>query len=106
MQQSEPDPLPAGYALGRYVIECELAPAKMGRVYKARDSALKSVVAINVLSPALREADGLMRFRRCFRKAFYKNRGRVHEYGEVEGIPFAVVAYDEDRGAAIDVSTE
>jgi hypothetical protein len=106
MKEAEPDPLPPGYELGRYLIECELAPAGMGRAYRALDTVLKGVVAINVLAPALREPDGLMRFRMCFRKAFDRNRGRVHEYAEVQGIPFAVVAYDAERGMAVDVSVE
>jgi len=106
VEPPEPDPLPSGYELGRYVIECELAPARMGRVYKAQDPALKEVVAINVLAPALRDRDRLRQFRMSFRKAFYRNRGKVHEYGEAKGIPFAVVAYDEEQGAAVDVSIE
>jgi hypothetical protein len=101
----EPDPLPPGYRIGdRYLIEGEIAPARMGRVYRATDSALHEIVAINVLSPQLRGTEERWKFTRAFRKAFDKNRGLVHELGEVDGIPFAVVAYIEGKGAAVDVA--
>ena len=103
-QPPEPDPLPSGYRFGRYVIQRELAPAGMGRVYRAFDTHLSEVVAVNVLSPSLRNPDGLVRFRMAFRAGFEKRRGHVHDYGEWEGIPFVVMAYDEVSGSALDPS--
>ncbi len=105
MAPTEPDPLPPGYRIGdQYLIEEELAPGAMGRVYKARFLPSGQAVAINVLSRKLREPEERHRFIRAFRKAFYKNRGLVYEYGEVDGILFAVVAYVQGKGAAIDVA--
>lgn len=103
---NEPDPLPEGYNLGRYVIDCELAPAGMGRVYRALDTNLKEVVAVNVLSPALRGEQGRSKFLLAFRRAFKKHRGLVRSYGLVKGIPFAVVACCDGEAAAVDVSRE
>jgi hypothetical protein len=102
----EPDPLPPGFRLDRYVIEGELTPAGMGRIYKAIDTTVNETVAINVLSPTLRDPEGLARFRMAFRRAFYNKRGQVHDYGEWHGIPFATVAYDQAAGRAVDVSKE
>jgi hypothetical protein len=101
----EPDPLPEGYNLGGFVIDRELPSAGMGRVYKAFDRNLKEVVAVNVLSPTLRDEENLARFRLAFRWAFKNHRALVYSYGEAEGIPFAVLAY-QDGASVIDVSTE
>jgi hypothetical protein len=89
-----PDPLPPGYRLhDRYLIEAELSPQTMGRAYRASDTQLQELVALNVLDAALRDDEGVMRFRMCFRAAFFRHRGDVYEYGEYLGVPYAVVKY-------------
>ena len=102
----ESEPLPPGFRLSHYLIKEELTPAVMGRVYKATDTNLSDTVAINVLSAEFRDADGVARFRQRFTRAFRKHRGRVHEYGEWQGIPFVVLAYPEDAGAVLDICDE
>ena len=106
MAAPEPEPLPPGYRLADYVVVRELATARMGRVYEAKDTRLNETVAINVLAPQLRDTRGVDRFRGAFRKAFKKNRGRVHQYVEWDGIPFAVLAYSDDGSGVIDVANE
>ena len=99
-----PEPLPTGYRCSdRYVIEAELAPQSMGRAYKASDTALHEVVAIIVLAPALRDQDGVMRFRLSFKKARSTHPDAVHDYGEHRGVPYITVKYVEGLGAAVDV---
>src|SRR5262249_20591337 len=99
-----PDPPPPGYRLHeRYLIEAELPTQAMGRTYPAADVQLKEVVAVSVLDVALRGREGVSRFRARFKAAFYRHRGKVFEYGECLGVPYAEVKYDEDPGAIIDV---
>ena len=102
----EPEPLPSGYRLGRYVIEAEISQGGMGRIYRAFDTNFSEVVGLNVLSQSLRHPDGLTRFRMAFRRAFKNRRGQVNSYGEWDGIPYAVVTLDEASGTALDVSQE
>jgi len=76
MADEPPDSLPAGYRIGTYVIESELPPARMGRVYRAVQTSWNEVVAINVLSPALkRTRDGTALFFDRIRKAYENHRG-------------------------------
>jgi hypothetical protein len=77
----------------------------MGRVYEAKDTRLNETVAINVLAPQLRDTRGVDRFRGAFWKAFEKNRGRVHQYVEWDGIPFAVLAYSTTGHASSTLRT-
>lgn len=102
----EPDPLPNGYRLGRYVVEGELPKATLGRVYKAFDTALKTVVALNVLSPAHRDHDARWRLLAGLRRERQKPEPQAYDYGEWEGIPYVTVAYIEGVGAAVDVGKE
>jgi hypothetical protein len=100
-----PEPLPCGYKLHeRYVIEAELAAPRLGRVYKASDVVLQSVVALLVLAPDRRNQEGVRRFRGWFWKARERHRDQVHDYGEWLGVPYVVLAYREGVGAALDVA--
>jgi hypothetical protein len=101
-----PDPLPNGYQFSRYVIESELPPGELGRVYKAFDTALKQTVAINVLAAELRHNQGKWRLMAALRRARRKPNPQAHDYGEWEGIPYVSVAYIEGVGAAVDVAKE
>ena len=98
-----PDPLPAGFRFGAYLIESELAPALMGRVYRARDVRSGVTVAVNVLAPSLRDSIGIYRFEKSVIAATTFSDG-LCEVGAVDGIPFAVVKYVEGVGPALDVA--
>jgi hypothetical protein len=102
-----PEPLPIGYRLhDRYVIEAELSPQRMGRAYRAFDTGQRETVALNVLSSEATAGDGLTRFRRLFKRAFYTHRGDVFEYGEDGGVVYAVVKFIDGVGPAVDVGDE
>jgi hypothetical protein len=66
---AEPEPLPNGFHLGRYVVECELGLGPMGRVYRAHDGVLNRSVAVYVLRATLRTEAGIASFFHWFRKA-------------------------------------
>jgi hypothetical protein len=100
-----PDPLPVGYVLhDRYVIESELAPQRMGRLYKASYSLADGahVAAINVLAPEFRSLEGVRRFWSAVRRATLMHPGRVLDYGEHRGVAYAVLVYTEGS-AVLDV---
>jgi hypothetical protein len=95
-----------------HVIETELAHARMGRVYKARDTILEQTVAINIVASRHRDAA---------RKVFSDFRGvgerqlrawaaggrkalPIKDLFDVDGIVGVVVAYVEGKGAALDIS--
>ena len=102
MAELDPAPFPSGYRFSRYVIEHELAPGELGRVYKAIDTALGVVVALNVLDAEHRE-DGKRRMRMGLKRERQKAKPQAFEYGEWQGIPFVVVEYVEGVGAAVDI---
>ena len=110
---SAPDLFPSGYKLGRYIIQSELAPARMGRVYKALDPLRDRPVAINVLAPDL-GPNGQAIFLDCVRRACEKDRAghggdlgsaAVLDLCQLEGVTAVVVAYVDGVGAALDVAT-
>jgi hypothetical protein len=101
---AEPEPLPPGFRLDRYEIQAELAPAIVGRRYRALDTHLKEVVAVTVLGPTLRNGEGLIRIRRAFRIARSKHPRDIHDYGESGGIPFVVGTYNQADDTAMDIS--
>jgi hypothetical protein len=104
-----PEPLPVGYVLhDRYTIEAELAPQSMGRLYRAFclfSDGHREVCAVNVLALELRNTEGIRRFRSAFRKAFYRHRGHVYEYGEYLGVLYAVMEYLEGT-AVVDIGQD
>jgi len=96
--------LPSGYRIAdRYVIDAELPRQHIGRTYRAMDSQLHTQVAVNVLHAATQAPELVNQFRSHFRKAFHEHRGRVFEYGEHLGVPFAVVGYEDGIGAVVDI---
>jgi hypothetical protein len=97
-----PDPLPVGYQFAQYRIEGELPAMRMGRAYRAYDTALNATVAVNVLAPALRTELDTARFRWAVRCAVLEKDMRVYNYGEWLGVPYVVVPYEE--GTAADVA--
>jgi hypothetical protein len=101
-----PEPLPPGYELGQtYRIEAELAPMRMGWVYRAYDTQLNEVVAVNVLAVDLRTEFGVARFNWAIRCAVVEKKMPVFSGGEWLGVPYVVVPFDRDTGATVDVAT-
>jgi hypothetical protein len=100
------DPLPTGFRFGPFLIEEELTPALMGRVYRARDVRLGRTVAVNVLAASLRDPVGRYRFGMSVLAASNASTSSeaVLEFGEVDGLPFVVVKYLEGLGPAVDVA--
>ena len=99
-----PPPSPAGgdpwigrsIAGGRYTIESLLGVGGMGRVYRARQTALGRAVAVKILSPELALDDG-------FRRRFEREAGTlaalehprivtVHDVGLEGDVPYIVMA--------------
>ena len=111
MTKSVPDPLPPGYTVGAYKIESELPAAGMGRVYKAvRITGWHEVVAINVLSPALRDPENVGRFFWCcklaWERATREGTSTVLNIFDIEGVIGVVVGYTDASGPATDVANE
>lgn len=102
----EPDPLPPGFKIDRFLIEGAIGANVFGHYYKATDTQSNEVVALNVVAPRRRGSRDLRRFRMAFKQAYDTHHGRVHEYGEWEGIPFAVLAYSPDPKKVVDLSKE
>lgn len=93
MESALPEQLPAGYRFhDRYSIESQLARTAATRIYRAIDTILGETVMIYVLSAELRTADGISQFRTRFQRARQKHRGRVYDYGEWRGVPYATAA--------------
>jgi hypothetical protein len=99
-----PPPAPAGddpwigrsFAGGRYTIESLLGVGGMGRVYRARQTALGRAVAVKLLSPDLARDEG-------FRRRFEREAGTlaalehprivtVHDVGVEAEVPYIVMA--------------
>lgn len=99
-----PDPLPKEYHLRSYVIESELSPTAVGRMYKARDSRLNRIVAVNVLAAELRDQPKeKAKFERRVRNAVMAGQP-VYGVEEWLGVLYVVVECSETRGALVDVS--
>ena len=101
-----PDPLPIGYRLGSLVIQAELSPGRMGRTYKALDTSLNQIIAVNVLAQERRDPRGTYAFMDCVRRAVQKKDRKVYDLGEWRGVLFATVAYEDSVGASVDVGDE
>lgn len=110
-----PDPLPSGYRVGPYVVESELAPARWGRVYKAVHATLRETVAINVLASDLRDPDNMALFFDACRRALEQSVAEAEgdwrkmvarDFGQIDGVPFLVLAYAEATVAMPAILTE
>ena len=86
--------LPAGARLGPYEILSPLSSGGMGEVYRARDTRLGREVAVKVLPERLaKDADALARFEReaqAVASLSHPNILAIHDFGEAEGVVFAV----------------
>ena len=98
-----PDPLPHGFALGPYRIEGELKRGTWGRFYRALDTRLNSMVAVNVLDPDRRTPEGNFRFIAAVRRLAKDGDRRLLDLGAVEGAYYASVTYESDTASLLDV---
>jgi len=84
------------FAAGRYTIESLLGAGGMGRVYRARQTALGRAVAVKILSPELARDEG-------FRRRFEREAGTlaalehprivtIHDVGVEGDVPYIVMA--------------
>jgi hypothetical protein len=85
------------------LVEGELAPTAIGRVYRVFDTVLNAVVAINVLSLELRHDEGIGWLSAFVRRARQAGQ-KVYDVGEWNGVPYVTLAYVEETGSAIDVA--
>ncbi len=106
--KGDADPLPPGSHLGDYIIDGELAPARMGRVYRALDTKRNRTVAINVLAPALRTDSGRSEFfHNVHAAALHADQVpglSVLDFGEIDGVYVAVLEYVEGGSDTFDVT--
>jgi predicted Ser/Thr protein kinase len=92
-------PLPERF--GRYRILKRLGQGGMGTVYLAHDSQLDRSVAVKV--PHFRPEDGLRALERFPIEARaaaalnHRNICRVHDAGQIDGVPYLTMAYIEGR---------
>jgi len=92
--------LSPGQAFGRrYRIVEEIDRGGMGRVYKAEDKELKSVVALKIIHPHnLTNGHAVERFKKeilLAREITHENVIRIHDFGEEEGVKFISMEYVE-----------
>jgi serine/threonine protein kinase len=84
----------AGDTLGHYALIAPLGAGGMGEVYRARDSRLERDVAIKVLPARLaHDGDARLRFEREAKAVAALNHPNIlaiHDFGDHEGIVFAV----------------
>lgn len=97
--------LQPGTYIGPFRIVAKIAEGGMGEIYEGHDDELHRRVAIKVLLPAaLREADGLSRFKgeaRALSQMDHQNIVRVIVGGEQDGIHFMVLEFID--GLPLDV---
>lgn len=108
MMQHEPEPawmvrgldrlpvLPGETLAGRWRIERVLGAGGMGIVLAARDTKTRERVAIKLLNPTSARAADVARFRletEILASLESDQVARVHESGELDGIPYVVMEY-------------
>lgn len=94
--------IPEGEQFGdRYKIIEELGRGGMGRVYKAEDRVLGTVVALKMIRPEYLSDNGMIeRFKKeilLSREITNENVVRIHDFGEEKGIKFITMNYIEGR---------
>src|SRR5687767_6308809 len=84
----------SGDQLGPYHVRALLGAGGMGEVYSAADPRLKRDVAIKVLSSPQIDQDARDRFAaetRAVAALSHPNIITIHDVGEVDGLPYAVM---------------
>ena len=100
--------LSPGDTLGHYALIAPLGAGGMGEVYRARDSRLEREVAIKVLPARLaHDRDARIRFEREAKAVAALNHPNIlaiHDFGDHEGIVFAVTELLEGETLRVRVS--
>ncbi|MBL8796063.1 MAG: SUMF1/EgtB/PvdO family nonheme iron enzyme [Planctomycetia bacterium] len=89
--------------LDQYIILDLLGQGGMGRVYKARQTRMKRLVALKAIRPEALSAVGVARFRReaeSAAKLSHPNVVHVYDSSEVQGVHFLVMEYLEGSDLA------
>ena len=101
-----PDPLPIGYRLHGLLIQAELSPGRMGRIYKALDTVLNQIVAVNVLALERRDPRGQFDFTACVQRAVQRKDAKVYDFGVWRGVLFAAAVYEDSVEPFVDLGDE
>lgn len=83
---------------GRFELLAVLGAGGMGVVYRARDREIQDVVALKMLRPDRAGAEDLERLKaelRLARHITHRHVVRVHDFGQVDGVPFISMEYVE-----------
>uniref|UniRef100_A0A832I3J0 HAMP domain-containing protein n=1 Tax=Eiseniibacteriota bacterium TaxID=2212470 RepID=A0A832I3J0_UNCEI len=83
---------------GRFEVLSTLGSGGMGVVYLARDREVQDLVALKTLHPARAGAGDLERLKtelRLARRITHPHVVRVHDFGQVDGVPFISMEYVE-----------
>ncbi|GAB4120590.1 MAG: serine/threonine-protein kinase [Roseiflexaceae bacterium] len=90
-----------GQRIGRYLIEAEIGRGGMARVYRARDTQLRRVVALKVLAPQLTfDAEFVKRFEReaiIAANLKHPNIVTIYDVSEHQGVPCIAMEFIEGR---------
>jgi serine/threonine-protein kinase len=90
--------LPGSLLGQRFELLSVLGAGGMGVVYRARDRELQDVVALKTLRPDRASAEHLERLKselRLARRITHRHVVRVHDFGQVDGVPFISMEYVE-----------
>jgi tetratricopeptide (TPR) repeat protein len=101
-------PLRSGQQFGRYTIIRLLGIGGMGAVYQAWDEELEVAVALKVIRPEvmadpLQAQDIERRFKRellLARQVTHRNVVRIYDLGELEGIKYITMSYEQGQDLA------
>jgi eukaryotic-like serine/threonine-protein kinase len=97
-------PLNAGTRLGPYEILSPLGAGGMGEVYRARDTRLQRQVAVKIVPAAVAgDPEALGRFEReaqAVAALSHPNILAIHDFGEANGVSYAVMELLEGRSLA------
>jgi len=89
--------VPGNLFASRYRIIEEIGRGGMGRIYKAEDLELGTVVALKAIRPEYLDDDRMIRrFKKeilLAREVSHPNVVRIHDFGEAEGVKFITMQY-------------
>jgi serine/threonine protein kinase len=82
--------------IGRYEVKQRLGQGGMGVIYLARDPAIDRLVAVKLLDPDITTDELRQRFAQEARSSgalTHPHIVTIHDFGEVEGVPYLVMEY-------------